>query len=576
MQEPAEMRPETSGRETSLPVQDNICQTRAERERLRFVIQEYVLETGLTAPLTLDELYSHADRVLARAGLQARYRDYASVFVHNEVWRVRLAGIPFDRRLLLLPKCLRDPERCQGRMDEFGLVCARCGGCVMDEIHAEAEDLGYVVMVAEGSPLVMALIESGQVEAVVGVSCLSVLEKVFPYMEAAALPGMAIPLLREGCENTAVDLDWVWDAIYLSSKDSLPRLNLEALRREVRACFNESSLDDLLGPVHGETEAIARTWLAKEGKRWRPFLAACVYQTLRDRVGEAMPRSLEKLMVAVESFHKASLIHDDIEDEDVERYGEKTLHVEYGVPVALNAGDFLLGEGYRLIGELEISSEQKVRMLQVAARGHRTLSMGQGAELCWLLHRRPLSTDAVLSIFRQKTAPAFEVALHLGAIYAGADDGLVEVLHQFSEALGVAYQIRDDLADSGLEEGEGLMDPAALGPSLLLALAHERARGDDRRVVESIWRNKSFQGEGRKELASIMKRLGVVETARSLLERYRKQAVQAVSSMENLNLKIALHRVVGKIFSDRTVMGCCNDHQAGNTPRRGAGKEASE
>jgi geranylgeranyl pyrophosphate synthase len=289
-----------------------------------------------------------------------------------------------------------------------------------------------------------------------------------------------------------------------------------------------------------------------------------------------MPKSLHKLLVAVEAFHKASLIHDDIEDGDELRYGEKTLHEAYGVPVALNAGDFLLGEGYRMIGELEVSPEQKARMLQVAAAGHRTLCMGQGAELSWLLHRKPLSSESVLSIFRQKTAPAFEVALHLGALFAGADRELVEVLHRYSEALGVAYQIRDDLSDSGLEDGAGLRDPASLGPSLLLALAWEGAQGEDRKVVEAVLRLDRFEENMGAALARIMKELGVVETARTLLARYRKQAVRAVSCLKSLNLRIALHRVVGKIFSDRSVMGCCNDHQAGHAPRGASGGQAAE
>ena len=63
-----------------------------------------------------------------------------------------------------------------------------------------------------------------------------------------------------------------------------------------------------------------------------------------------MPQDLQKVAVAIECFHKASLIHDDIEDNDAARYGEKTLHEEFGAAVALNVGDLLIGEGYRLIG----------------------------------------------------------------------------------------------------------------------------------------------------------------------------------------------------------------------------------
>jgi geranylgeranyl pyrophosphate synthase len=329
-----------------------------------------------------------------------------------------------------------------------------------------------------------------------------------------------------------------------------------------------------MGPVRSETERIARTWLAKSGKRWRPFLTGCVVQTLGNRFNEPMPKNLHKLLVAVESFHKASLIHDDIEDGDLERYGEKTLHAEYGVPVAVNAGDFLVGEGYRLIGELEVSAEIKASMLQVAAKGHHTLCMGQGAELCWLRDRKPLSSEDVLSIFRQKTAPAFEVALHVGALFAKADRDLVQVIHEYSDALGVAYQIRDDLSDSGLESGSGLSDPADLGPSLLLALAHERAGKEDQKKIESFWLREP--SEYKDELGRILKGLNVVEQARTLLAGHRKQAVEAVSKVHNLNLKIALHRILGKIFSDHTMMGCCNDHQAGNVPRGQAGKTSSE
>ena len=69
-----------------------------------------------------------------------------------------------------------------------------------------------------------------------------------------------------------------------------------------------------------------------------------------------LPEDLRKVAVAVECFHKASLIHDDIEDNDALRYGEKTLHEEHGVAVALNVGDLLIGEGYRLLAEMQCAS----------------------------------------------------------------------------------------------------------------------------------------------------------------------------------------------------------------------------
>ena len=129
---------------------------------------------------------------------------------------------------------------------------------------------------------------------------------------------------------------------------------------------------------------------------------------------------MRQIAVAVECFHKASLVHDDIEDGDEQRYGQQSLHAAHGVPVALNVGDFLLGEGYRLIGAADAPAERLAEMLRVAADGHRGLSLGQGAELCWRSDPRPLSSAEVLDIFRRKTAPAFDVALRLGAVCAGA------------------------------------------------------------------------------------------------------------------------------------------------------------
>src|SRR5204863_5079784 len=108
---------------------------------------------------------------------------------------------------------------------------------------------------------------------------------------------------------------------------------------------------------------------ARAGKRWRPFLSVAAYQALRDTPGAALPEDVRKIAVAVECFHKASLIHDDIEDNDAERYGEKTLHEEHGVAVALNVGDLLIGEGYRLIASCKISAEQKAQMILVASEG---------------------------------------------------------------------------------------------------------------------------------------------------------------------------------------------------------------
>ena len=271
--------------------------------------------------------------------------------------------------------------------------------------------------------------------------------------------------------------------------------------------------------------------------------------------------------MAVECFHKASLIHDDIEDNDSFRYGEKTLHEEYGVAVALNVGDLLIGEGYRLIGSCKISAEQKAQMLLVASQGQRQLCRGQGAELCWARAPQPLTSAQVLDIFRSKTAPAFEVALRLGALYAGveAHEEVSGVLQTYSEALGIAYQIRDDLSDLGA--GGETNDIAGLRPSLLLAVAHEKAKDAQKELLGSVWRRQLPAGTSFEQIESLYTELKADERARTLLETYKEEGIRCLRDVENPNLKGLLRRVIGKIFNDTEIKGWCKEFEQKNAER---------
>ena len=547
----------------------NVPQTPIERNHFLHVIRNYVAEFNPVPPMPTAELKVHADRVIGMLKCDPIYRDYIGVLINNEMWREQLAAVPFERRLLLLPKCLRVEAKCPAPFDEFGLLCKQCGLCSIQDLQAEAEKLGYATLVAEGSAIVMSLIQTGKVEAIVGVSCLSVLERAFPYMEAAAIPGVAIPLLQDDCIDTTVDLDWVGEYIHLTRDAQTRRLDLGALRDEVDFWFSPLALDTIMGNAEGETERIARDWLMRAGKRWRPFLAVSTFQALRRDTGKPLPEDIKKAAVAVECFHKASLIHDDIEDNDALRYGEKTLHEEYGTAVALNVGDLLIGEGYRLLAACKASPAQKAEMVRIASEGQRELCRGQGAELCWARNPQSLTQHQVLDIFRKKTAPAFEVALRVGALYAGVEqhEEVEDVLHVYSEALGIAYQIRDDLSDLG-DTGE-TNDIAGLRPSLLLAVAHEKAKDAKKEVLASVWRRQLPAGVSVKDIEAIYTEVGADLRAKTLLETYKEEAIRCLQDLDNPNLKGLLRRVLGKIFNDVEIKGWCKEQEQMNGIRDG-------
>jgi geranylgeranyl pyrophosphate synthase len=210
-------------------------------------------------------------------------------------------------------------------------------------------------------------------------------------------------------------------------------------------------------------------------------------------------------------------------------------------------------------------------MVRIAADGHRTLCLGQGAELCWARNPQPLTSLQVLDIFRQKTAPAFEVALRLGAAYAGASDDVAEVLTKYSEALGIAYQIRDDVED--LTAPQANDDIAAQRPTLPLALAYERTKDGNREAVSRVW-TRSALAEDTGRVRGSIKEVGAEERCRSLLDSYKEQAVRSLAELENPSLKGLLRRVISKIFT-LEVQGWCSEFETRNAASREAGAQVA-
>src|SRR5438093_92032 len=179
-----------------------------------------------------------AEQMLARMGLPEKYLGFTMVAISNEFWREQLQAIPFNRRLLLLPHCLKNAEGCPADYDEFGLDCRKCGACSIADYKTKAEDLGYKVLVSEGTPIVLKIIVSGHIDAIVGVACLNVLEKALDKVLLAGVPCVAVPLLSSNCRNTSVDEDWVAELIDLRTDPpkAKTKTNVHLMRAAHRLC----------------------------------------------------------------------------------------------------------------------------------------------------------------------------------------------------------------------------------------------------------------------------------------------------------------------------------------------------
>ncbi len=519
--------------------------SRAERDELRMHVKAFAVEHDLTPPLTLEELDAHASCIIESHGLDGSNADFLKILLNNEAWLDAVAAVPFERRTLLLPPCLRSATKCQAEFDEFGLLCEQCGNCVLCGLVAEAEELGYAVLIAEGTTIVSEMIKGGMVDAVLGVSCMHSLERTYPNVYSRAVPGLAIPLLEDGCADTSVDIDWIKEALHFRTDKTARGIgDLARLHEEVSAWFEEDHLRSFLGVGSTETENISMEWLARAGKRWRPFLAVSIYEALAGSNGEPLPEKVKSLAIAVECIHKASLVYDDIQDGDDVRYGEETLYRKHGVPVALTASLYLLGLGYRLLSTCEASGQERADMLALATGGHCELCLGQGSELNWARSPSPLTVDEVLAIFRLKTAPSFDVVFRLGAVCAGADSKTHEILKNYSLDVGIAYQVQDDIDDF---HGKGDVDDVACGrPSIVLALAYAGADARGKEIIARAWCDSS--ADVLDEARQVIKDTGAEKKAAEILEKYRKQALNALKPLKNRDLKIILYRLAGKIL----------------------------
>jgi geranylgeranyl diphosphate synthase type II len=509
------------------------------RQNIQSEVETWFSTAGIIPPVSYSSLSEYADLLIEKNGWDKKYKAFVMVCCGNSVWRPIVASVQYNRRILLLPHCLKNSKLCKGQQDEMGLLCSECGNCSISGYLREAENLGYVAIVTEGTTITARLIESGKVDAVIGVGCMDVLQKMFVSVSKFSIPSIGIPLLSCGCADTEADAAWIKKEIYhISSNSSFKLLNLNYLRNRTSSIFGQEQLSRMFEPSGNSTEQLVFESLLAGGKRLRPLLTVLAYEAFSNNIDT---HDLNRLALSVECFHKASLIHDDIEDDDDMRYGKETLHARYGIPVAINIGDLLLGEGYRLISETNFSPEVILRCFKVISNGHRNLSVGQGIELMSLKKNEILTLSETLEVFDKKTATAFKVSLLLGATAAGANDNSLRLLEDFSHSTGVAFQIKDDLEDFQNPD----MSFDVHKPSVLISLLYDKLSDQDRIIFQKAFNSNSFNA-----IVNLATEYKVRESTEELLKKYINDSNESLKSFQNIGLKLALHEILGNIFKD--------------------------
>lgn len=194
-----------------------------------------------------------------------------------------------------------------------------------------------------------------------------------------------------------------------------------------------------------------RQYPYRGGKRMRPAMAvACCGAVGGDR-SKAFP-----LAVAVEYIHNFTLVHDDLMDGDESRRGMTTIHVKYGMPTAVLAGDALFAKAYQIICDLNIPAERMRSALRYVSKAVWDLARGQQMDVN--NEGQIVSEDVYLETIKLKTSVLFAAAAAGGAVVGGADEKTAEAIHDYAIETGLGFQIFDDYL--------GIMgDPAKTGKS---------------------------------------------------------------------------------------------------------------
>ncbi|MFK7734733.1 MAG: polyprenyl synthetase family protein [Pirellulaceae bacterium] len=543
-------------------------ETRELREQLKAKCDEVGGRLDKAQPLTKDEMETVARQLLADQGMAEGYLGWTMVMLSSAFYRDQVAATDPSRRLFLLPHCLKHAEGCPADYDEFGMNCKTCGACSIADFRTTAEEMGYKVLVAEGSPVVLKIIVSGYVDAIAGVACLNVLEKAIDKILLAGIPCMAVPLLSSDCRNTSVDEDWVQDMVLTQSDEPAESTNSYVhLLRAAHDLFQPEAFARLsprlrqsASSANGEllegvdpiasTEALGLDFVAKGGKYSRPFMTLAAYDALTEG-GATAPKGAEvvagfsdailRSAMSIEMFHKASLVHDDIEDDDGFRYGAETMHRKYGLATAINVGDYLIGMGYRMVSRdaAELGPECAADILDCLAGAHTRLSEGQGAELLWRdAHDKRLKPLDALKVYALKTAPAFEAALYTGARLAGEATHLQEPIRAFARNIGVAFQILNDLGDwEGDQHNKMMAGGDVLGgrPTLLWALALASLDEAEQSELLSVASEEcGLEDAARlRTVERLYRKAQVFEQARRLVEKHEQRALEAAAQIES-------------------------------------------
>jgi octaprenyl-diphosphate synthase len=268
------------------------------------------------------------------------------------------------------------------------------------------------------------------------------------------------------------------------------------------------------------------------GKRIRPALLL-----LSSKLFDYRGRGAIRLGAVVEIIHTATLVHDDIIDEAQTRRGRPAANTQWGNSKCVLAGDWLYMQAFKIAVQ-----ERNFRVLDVLIE--LTQQMVEGELLQMDKLGKLISLDEYFDLIYRKTACLFSVCMRLGGILGGATAEQEEGLGHYGRDLGMAFQIVDDVLDLTASErvlGKPVASDLREG-KVTMAVIHalERCTAEEKAHIQTVVRDRAFNGVTHPEILRILSRYGSIEAAHSRAAQYAESARKAICSFQDSEFKRAL------------------------------------
>ena len=304
----------------------------------------------------------------------------------------------------------------------------------------------------------------------------------------------------------------------------------ELLREDLAAIEREFGRDTV-SPVEAITE-IGEYLRGGGGKRIRPMLLLLSAKLLNYH-----GRGAVRLGAVVEIIHTATLVHDDIIDEAQTRRGRPAANTQWGNSKCVLAGDWLYMQAFKIAVQ-----ERNFRILDTLIE--LTQQMVEGELLQMEKLGQLIALDEHFDLIYRKTACLFSVCMRLGAILGGATPEQEENLAQYGRDLGMAFQIVDDVLDLTASEdvlGKPVASDLREG-KVTMAVIHalERCTLVERERIQTVMRERAFDGVTHSDILEILERHGSIDAAHQRALQYAALARNAICNFPHSDSKRAL------------------------------------